>query len=361
MQPQRHSTLAHLTALESSAIRITDLAKAYNQNMSRRASNPQDEGDKASEQNMSRHGSDAEDEGDNIVVASRSRPEVESDAPVSNAPGNGGVDAGDHEGADEGKGGDERSLSSGSPTDDYVSAPTGPQFSDAERDVILYLRRRYGERLPPGVKWKITRRLNKWLRQVALAHGVQPWQRSFNGWRLEFGKMKDEIAKVKRNNEWAISQGHPENVQPEPFQRPSRMPSPGSFYGSRESTEEAESESDSLEQMVDLHPEDPIQKIVDSWPAIPTDPNQPYAFGRAIEEEDDAIAQLEENVLAIGDPQPRPDPRPRPVRPAPQAARPVRTVRFGHVEEREDSGRQERQESDGEEGGPELRDPDDML
>lgn len=172
--------------------------------------------------------------------------------------------------------------------------------------------------------------------------------------------MKDEIAKVKRNNEWAISQGHPENVQPEPFQRPSRMPSPGSFYGSRESTEEAESESDSLEQMVDLHPEDPIQKIVDSWPAIPTDPNQPYAFGQAIEEEDNAIAQLEENVLAIGDPQPRPDPRPRPVGPAPQAARPVRTVRFGHVEERDDSGRQEGQESDGE-GDPELRDPDDML
>ncbi|KAI7211985.1 hypothetical protein KC333_g7367 [Hortaea werneckii] len=358
MQPQNFN-LAHLTALKSSAIRITDLAKAYNQNMSRRASNPQDEGDKASDQNMSRHGSDAEDEGDNIVVASRSRPEVESDAPVSNAPGNGGVDAGNHEGADEGKDGDESSLSSGSPTDDYVSAPTGPQFSDAERDVILYLRRRYGERLPPGVKWKITRRLNKWLRQVALAHGVQPYQRSFNSWRLEFGKMKDEIAKVERNNEWARSQGRPEDVQPIPFQRPSRMPSPGSFYSSRESTEEAESESDSLEQMVDLHPVDPIQKIVDSWPAIPSDPSQAYALGPMIKEEDDAIAELEKNIQKIGDVQPRLIGQPL------QAARPARTVRFGDVEEREDSAREEGEESDGEEQGEEqddgLFDPDDML
>ncbi|RMY34763.1 hypothetical protein D0866_05048 [Hortaea werneckii] len=323
--------------------------------MSRRASNPQDEGDEASDQNMSRRGSDAEDRGDNIVVASRSRPEVESDAPISDAPGNGGVVAGDVEGSNEGYNGAESSLSSGSPTDDYVSAATGPQFTDTEREAILYLRLRYGDRLPPGIKWKITRRLNKWLRQVALEHGVQPWQRSFSSWRLEFGKMKDEIAKVKRNNAWALSQGHPEDVQPAPFQRPSRMPAPGSFHSSRESTEEVESESDSLEQMVDLHPEDPIQKIVDSWPAIPTDPNQPYAFGLAIQEEDDAIADLEKNIQAIGDVQPRPVGQPL------QAARPARRARFGDFEEREASGRQEGEESDGEEQGDELPDPDTML
>ncbi|KAI7235661.1 hypothetical protein KC330_g4118 [Hortaea werneckii] len=354
MQPQT-SNLAHLTALKSSAIRLTDLAKAYNQNMSRRASNPQDEGDEASDEDMSRRGSDAEDEGDNIVVASRSRPEVESDAPISNAPGNDGVAAGDVESSNEGNVGDESPLSSGSPIDDYVSAATGPQFNDTERQAILYLRLKYGDRLPPGIKGKITRRLNKWLRKVAAAHGVEPWQRSFNSWRLEYGKMKDEIAKVKRNNAWARSQGRPEDVQPEPFQRPSMMPAPGSFYGSRESTEEVESESDSLEQMVDLHPEDPIPKIVDSWPAIPTDPSQAYAFGPMIKEEDDAIAELENSIQEIGDVQPRPVGQPL------QAARPARTVRFGDVEEREDSGREEGEESDGEEQDDGLLDPDAML
>lgn len=203
---------------------------------------------------MSRRASDAQDEGENIVVASRSRTDVESDAPIPNAPGNDGMVAGDHEGANEGEGGSESPLSSGSSTDDYVSAPTGPQFSDTEREAILYLRHKYGERLPPGIKWKITRRLNKWLRQVAHAYGAEPWQRSFNSWRLEYGRMKDEIAKVERNNNNAVSQGRPEDVQPIPFQPPSRMPDPESFYSSRESTEEVETGSDSPEEMQDLDP-----------------------------------------------------------------------------------------------------------
>ncbi|RMZ07370.1 hypothetical protein D0862_04296 [Hortaea werneckii] len=304
---------------------------------------------------MPRRASDSQEEGDNIVVASHSRSEIESDAPISNTPGNNVAVAGDQEGADEEEGGKESPLSSGSPTDDYVTAPTGPQFHDTERQAILYLRRKYGDKLPPGIKWKITRRLNKWLRQVAHAHGIEPWQRSFNSWRLEFGKMKDEIAKVERNNEYARSQGHPEDIQPVPFQRPSRMPDARSFYGSRESTEEVESVSDSLDQSVDLLPEDPIQKIVDSWRAIPTDPNQPYAFSLALQEEADALAELERNIRVNEGVQPRP------VGLTSQAAGPARTVRFGGVEEREDSGREGEEEGDGEEQDGGLRDPEDML
>ncbi|KAI7286821.1 hypothetical protein KC343_g3261 [Hortaea werneckii] len=367
MPAQQPLTLSQILTLKSSAVRLTDLAKAYNQDMSRRASNS-DESD-----NGLFVGSDegSEYEGDAAIsnppasTAPVSTAPVSnvpvSTAPVSNAPSN--VPAND--------GGQESPLSSGSSTDDYVSAPTGPQFFDAEREAILYLRLKYGERLPPGIKWKITRRLNKWLRQVAQANGVEAWQRSFNSWRLEYGKMKDEIAKVERTNAYARSQGRPQDVQPLPFQRPSRMPRPGSFYRSREPTEEAESESASSEQKVDLYPEDPIEKIIESWPAIPTDPNQPFAFGLAMQEEDEAIAEHERVIRALEGAQPRPvGPTPQAALQVPsqaalqvqsQAARRARTVRFGGVQEREDSGREGEGESGEEEHDDGLLDPDDML
>ncbi|KAI7282494.1 hypothetical protein KC345_g3486 [Hortaea werneckii] len=343
---------------------------------------------------MSRRASNASDSADGLFVGSHEGSENEgevpvsnapvstvlvSDAPVSNAPAN--VPA-NEEGQGDVKDGDDREpspLSSGSPTDDYASAPTGPQFHDREREAILYLRVGYGDRLPPGIKWKITRRLNKWLRQVAQANGVEAWQRSFNSWRLEYGKMMDQQAKVERINAYARSQGRLQDVQPIPFQRPSRMPRPGSFYRSREPTEEAESEGDSPEQKLDLYPEDPIDKIIESWPAIPTDPNQPFAFGLAMQEEDEAIAEHERVIRALEGSQLRPvgptsqavpqastqastqsAPQAAP-QAATQAARPARRLRFGHVYEREDSGRENGGDSEGEEQDDELLDPDDML
>ncbi|KAI7087406.1 hypothetical protein KC356_g4212 [Hortaea werneckii] len=336
MPAQTPPTLAQILTLKPSAIRLTDLAKTYNQAMCRRAFS-------------------ASDEANDLFVGSHEGSENEGDAPVSNAPGNAAANEEDHEDPNEGDRGKESSLSSGSPTDDYVSAPTGPQFTDTEREAILYLRLKYDEKLPPGIKWKITRRLNKWLRQVAQANGVEAWQRSFNSWRLEYGKMKDEIAKVKRINDYATSQGRPQDVQPLPFQRPSRIPRPGSFYRSREPTQEAESEGDSPEQKLDLYPEDPIQKIIDSWPPILTDPNQPFAFAPAMQEEDDALAYHERVIRALE------GARPRPVGPTPQPARPARSVRFGGVHEREDSGREDEEDSEGEEHDDELPDPDDML
>ncbi|KAI7256932.1 hypothetical protein KC352_g11069, partial [Hortaea werneckii] len=206
---------------------------------------------------------------------------------------------------------------------------------------------------------KITRRLNKWLRQVARANGVEAWQRSFNSWRLEYGKMMDQRAKVERTNAYARSQGRPQDVQPIPFQRPSRMPRPGSFYRSREPTEQVESESASSEQMPDLHPEDPVENIINSWPAIPKDPNQPYALGLAMQEEDEAIAEHERVIRALEGAQPRPV-RPAP-QAAPQAAPAARRVHFGAVEEREDSGREGEGEGGEEEQDDDLPDPDDML
>ncbi|KAI7449529.1 hypothetical protein KC336_g498 [Hortaea werneckii] len=366
MSAQQPLTLFRILTLKSSATRLTDLAKNYNQDMSRRASN-------------------ASDMADDLFVGSHEGSEKEGEAPVSNAPVStvpvpnapGNVQANEEGQADVDEGDDRQPspLSSGSPTDDYVSAPTGPQFHDREREAILYLRVGYGDRLPPGIKWKITRRLNKWLRQVARANGVEAWQRSFNSWRLEYGKMMDQQAKVERTNAYARSQGRPQDVQPIPFQRPSRMPRPGSFYRSREPTEEAESEGDSPEQKLDLYPEDPIEKIIESWPDIPTDPNQPFAFGLAMQEEDDAIAEHERVIRALEGAQLRPvGPTPQAApqastqastqaapQAAAQAARPARRLRFGHVYEREDSGRENEGDSEGEEQDDELLDPDDML
>ncbi|KAI6868680.1 hypothetical protein KC323_g2980 [Hortaea werneckii] len=350
MPAQQPLTLSQILTLKSSAVRLTNLAKMYNQAMSRRASNS-DESDKGLFVGS--------DEGSEYEEDAQVSNAPVSTAPVSNVPGN--VPANEEGQGDVNEGDDRRPspLSSGSPADDYVSAPTGPQFHDREREAILYLRVGYGDRLPPGIKWKITRRLNKWLRQVARANGVEAWQRSFNSWRLEYGKMMDQRAKVERTNAYARSQGRPQDVQPIPFQRPSRMPRPGSFYRSREPTEQVESESASSEQMPDLHPEDPVENIINSWPAIPKDPNQPYALGLAMQEEDEAIAEHERVIRALEGAQPRPV-RPAP-QAAPQAAPAARRVHFGAVEEREDSGREGEGEGGEEEQDDDLPDPDDML
>ncbi|GAB1730618.1 hypothetical protein NU195Hw_g8577t1 [Hortaea werneckii] len=356
MPAQKPLTPSQILTLKSSAVRLTDLAQTYNKDMSRRASNS-DESDNGlfvGSDEGSEYEEDAPVSNVPVSTAPVSTAPV-STAPVSNAPGNAPANEEGQGDINEGHDRKPSPLSSGSPTDDYVSAPTGPQFHDREREAILYLRVGYGDRLPPGIKWKITRRLNKWLRQVAQANGVDAWQRSFNSWRLEYGKMMDQQAKVERTNAYARSQGRPQDVQPIPFQRPSRMPRPGSFYRSREPTEEVESESPSSEQKLDLYPEDPIEKIIESWPAIPTDPNQPFAFGLAMQEEDEAIAEHERVIRALE------GARPRPVGPPPQAARPARTVHFGGVQEREDSGREDEEENGEEEQDNGLLDPDDML
>ncbi|KAI7350883.1 hypothetical protein KC336_g22539, partial [Hortaea werneckii] len=119
MPAQTPPTLAQILTLKPSAIRLTDLAKTYNQAMSRRAFS-------------------ASDEANDLFVGSHEGSENEGDAPVSNAPGNAAANEEDHEDPNEGDRGKESSLSSGSPTDDYVSAPTGPQFTDTEREAILY-------------------------------------------------------------------------------------------------------------------------------------------------------------------------------------------------------------------------------
>ncbi|KAI7265673.1 hypothetical protein KC352_g9016, partial [Hortaea werneckii] len=136
MPAQQPLTLSQILTLKSSAVRLTNLAKTYNQDMSRRASN-----------------SDESDNG--LFVGSDEGSEYEKDAQISNAPVStvpvstasvsyapGNVPANEEGQGDVNEGDDRKPspLSSGSPTDDYVSAPTGPQFHDREREAILYLR-----------------------------------------------------------------------------------------------------------------------------------------------------------------------------------------------------------------------------